>query len=165
MSNTPPTQKEKLLMRLLAKLYSQDTIQEKLSQSIEENGRSLVVEKAGKMFKIPEENLHRIGIQYLNYVNKNYHDIINGVFPDEFERTSYMTYTAEETITEIKYETQVVHVYGLESLESEIAEEVNHHFWEYEPDIVNTEYGDSETINFEFHGLGESHPYSRNVIY
>ena len=52
MSNVPPTEKEKLLMRMMAKLYSKNTIEEELTECINQNGRSPLVDKAAKIFKI-----------------------------------------------------------------------------------------------------------------
>ena len=164
MGNIPPTEKEKLLMRLMSKLYSKEVIDEELTESIKQNGRSPLVEKAGNMLKIPQDKLYRIGIQYVNYINKNYEDVRDGIFPNEFERTVVMSYESVETIKEIQYNTVEANVYGLKSLEPEISEEVKDNFFEYDTDVVHTEYGDSDVIGYDYNGLTYVHTYKDNVI-
>ena len=165
MSNVPPTEKEKLLMRMIAKLYSKNTIEEELTECINQNGRSPLVDKAAKIFKMPLDIIRHIGIQYVNYVNNNYEDVRNGIFPDEFERTSVMYFQGEETIKEIRYDYVQTQVFGLLSLTDEISKEVKDHFWEYDTDVIHSEYGDSDTLDYKFEGLNSTDDYHKNVIH
>jgi len=51
------------------------------------------------------------------------------------------------------------------SLTDEISKEVKEHFWEYDTDVINSEYGDSDTLNYKFEGLNNTEEYHKNVIH
>lgn len=148
MNNVPPTNKEKLLMKVLVRKFSQGELNQEL-YDIQTNG--LVSSKVVKTAQLLGINLKddQFSSQYLKYAVDNYGSIQEKNFPDEFERMVELNVRiTEETRQWITtyYEIQIPY---LKSFSEKLIEDINSSYWEYDPTEVDSDYGDRETEDVE----------------
>lgn len=150
-NSTPITPKEKMLVKILVRLYTKERLESEFDESIKYGeSNSSLVNGAGKLIGVETWNtLNRFGSQYLNYAIKNYEDIKNEIYPEKIERVQEVLLYAEETENVVHYSTKRVSVYLLPSYIEEASEHIFKNFYEYDPDTLDTDYGDSDFINLK----------------
>lgn len=150
--NKPITPKEKMLISVLVKLYSKEKLEEELHDCVQSvDNSSEYVLGAGKLLGIPRNDLSRLGIQYLNYAVDNYEKIKDQEFPEDIERIVVANFYADETESVIMYHEKRVRVNTLKKFIDEVQESVWENYYEYDPDDVRTEWGDSDFISLTPH--------------
>ena len=150
-NSIPITPKEKMLVKILVRLYTKEKLEYEFDETIKYGeSNSNLVNGAGKLIGIETWNsLNRFGSQYLNYAIKNYEDIKNEIYPDEIERVQEVLLYADEIESVVHYDTKRVRVYLLPSYIDEASKYIYEKFYEYDPDTIDTNYGDSDFISFE----------------
>ena len=94
--NTPITQKEKMLVSVLVRLYSKETLEKEIRDVLESyDEKSNLILGAAKLLGIEYISIRKIGIQYLNYAVENYEKIQNKEFPEQIERVVEINLYAE----------------------------------------------------------------------
>ena len=147
-NSIPITPKEKMLVKILVRLYTKEKLENEFDETIKYGeSNSNLVNGASKLIGI--ETLNRFGSQYLNYAIKNYEDIKNEIYPDEIERVQEVLLYADEIESVVHYDTKRVRVYLLPSYIDEASKYIYEKFYEYDPDTIETNYGDSDFISFE----------------
>lgn len=147
MANIPPTQKEKMLLKILVKRFSKEKLFQELVDIQSHGMESNMVRNSAKLIGIDVPKM--IDSQYLNYAINNYNKIRNNDFPDEFERM--MTLNVQVSTTEIR---RVGAVYGmtlpvLKSFSQELKEDVEDNIWDYDPEFEDDDTYDTEVVNVE----------------
>lgn len=147
MANIPPTQKEKMLLKILVKRFSKEKLFQELVDIQSEGMESNMVRNSAKLIGV--EVPRRIDSQYLNYAINNYNKIRNNDFPSEFERM--MTLDVQVSTSEIR---RVSAVYGmtlpvLKSFSQELKEDVEKNIWDYNPEFEDDDTYDTEVVNVE----------------
>ena len=147
MSNITP--KEKMLVSVLVKLYSKEQLEEELKYMVEYNDSSKLVRGAAKLIGINVGEVGRIGVQYLNYAVDNYEKIQNKDYPEDIERVQLVNFYADETEEVMMYSRKRVSVNMLPKFIDQIEDHVYSNFYEYDPDTLDVDYGDSNLLSFE----------------
>jgi len=162
MANIPPTQKEKMIMKVLVKRFSKEKLFQELMDIQSQGMISNIVQTSAKLVGIDVRS--RIDSQYLNYAINNYDKIQNNDFPDQFERM--MTLEATMRTTEIR---EMGSIYTLtypvlKSFSDELKEDVDSNVWDYDP-----EFQDEVTYDTDVHDTKVSFdkiikPWGNNII-
>jgi hypothetical protein len=160
--NIPLTPKEKVILLSLVKSFSLDVLKNDLMKSVELIDTELFTSVL-KMYGIDRSEYRQLAIQYLKCAVDNYDLIGENKFPDKIERCQKTQYHATQDEVEFKTNFMVVERVTLPSMMDEINEEMENHWWDYDPDTVDTEYHDSEYSNFEFNSQ-ETISFEVNVI-
>lgn len=148
MNNVPPTSKEKLLMKVLVRKFSQGELNQELYDIQTKGLVSSKVTKTAQLLGIKLNN-DQFSSQYLKYAVDNYGNIEEKNFPDEFERMVKLNVKiTEETRQWVTtyYEIQIPY---LKSFSEKLIEDINSSYWEYDPTEVDSDYGDRETEDVE----------------
>lgn len=147
------TQKEKAIVKALVRLYDEDTLDYELFD-LYQNGGSNLVMTVLKMFglKLPNDILT---IQYHVYSYDNYDKIKEGNFSSPIERMVPTSFYFDTTETQIVYRRYQIDSYSLPSNVTQIGNFLEGDFWAYDPDEVDSYYGDSETHSIEFDSYDE----------
>lgn len=148
MNNVPPTNKEKLLMKVLVRKFSQGELNQEL-YDIQTNGLvSSKVVKTAQLLGIKLKD-DQFSSQYLKYAVDNYGSIQEKNFPDEFERMVELNVKITEQTRQwvtTYYEIQIPY---LKSFSEKLIEDINTSYWQYDPTEVDSDYGDRETEDVE----------------
>lgn len=149
MNNVPPTSKEKLLMKVLVRKFSQEELNQELYDIQTQGLTSSKVKKTAQLLGIKLKD-DRFSSQYLKYAVDNYGSIKEKNFPDEFERMVELnvkiTEQAKQWVTTY-YEIQIPY---LKSFSEKLIEDINTSYWQYDPTEVDSDYqGDRETEDVE----------------
>jgi hypothetical protein len=164
--NTPITQKEKMLVSVLVKLYSKENLEEELRNVLESyDEKSNLILGAAKLLGIEHTSIRKIGIQYLNYAVENYEKIQNKEFPEQIERVVEINLYAEEVESVIQYNRKRVTLNTLKKYLEEIEDHVWDNYYEFDPDTLDVDYGDSDFISLNpDKEATEIRDYFRNVL-
>ena len=164
--NTPITQKEKMLVSVLVRLYSKENLEEELRNVLESyDEKSNLILGAAKLLGIEHTSIRKIGIQYLNYAVENYEKIQNKEFPEQIERVVEINLYAEEVESVIQYNRKRVTLNTLKKYLEEIEDHVWDNYYEFDPDTLDVDYGDSDFISLNpDKEATEIHDYFRNVL-
>lgn len=148
--NKPITPKEKMLVSVLVRLYSKERLEIELQEIVKNASiTSSVVNGVAKLIGITKSDINQISIQYLNYAVENYNSIKNKVFTEKIERVIELRiYASEVEYTKI-YNTKMARIPTLEKYSAETANAVYNDFYVYDPDTLDSEYGDSDLESFE----------------
>ena len=146
--NQSITPKEKMLVSVLVRLYSKETLEKEIRNIINSyDEKSKLISGASKLIGIDYITISRIGIQYLNYAVENYEKIQNKEFPEQIERVVEINLYAEEVESVIQYNRKRVTINTLKKYLEEIEDRVWDNYYEYNPDTLDVDYGDSEFIS------------------
>ena len=146
--NQSITPKEKMLVSVLVRLYSKETLEKEIRNIINSyDEKSKLISGASKLIGIDYITIGRIGIQYLNYAVENYEKIQNKEFPEQIERVVEINLYAEEVESVIQYNRKRVTINTLKKYLEEIEDRVWDNYYEYNPDTLDVDYGDSEFIS------------------
>jgi hypothetical protein len=147
---TEITPKEKMLVSVLVKLYSKEQLEEELKSLLDSfDGNSKLVRGAGKLIGIDSYLVSRLGMQYVNYAIENYEKIQNKEFPEKIDRVKTAYFYGEEVEDVRTYSMKRAKVNVLSKYFEDIEERVYNNFYEFDPDTINTEYGDGDFISFK----------------
>ena len=164
--NQSITQKEKMLVSVLVRLYSKETLEKEIRNIINSyDEKSKLISGAAKLIGIDYITISRIGIQYLNYAVENYEKIQNKEFPEQIERVVEINLYAEEVESVIQYNRKRVTLNTLKKYLEEIEERIWDNYYEYDPDTLDVDYGDSDfmSVNPDREAT-EINDYYRNVL-
>ena len=162
MANIPPTQKEKMIMKVLVKRFSKQQLFQELADIQSQGMTSDMVKTSAKFVGIDVPP--RIDSQYLNYAINNYDKIQNNDFPDQFERM--MTLETIVTTTEIRtvkvnYElTYPV----LKSFSDELKKDIDGNMWDYDPKFKDEETLDTDVRDIDVYFSNIVKPWGDNII-
>jgi hypothetical protein len=144
------TPKEKILVSVLVRLYSKEQLEEELKNLLDSfDGNSKLVRGAGKLIGIDSYLVSRLGMQYVNYAIENYEKIQNKEFPEKIDRVKTAYFYGEEVEDVRTYSMKRAKVNVLSKYFEDIEERVYNNFYEFDPDTINTEYGDGDFISFK----------------
>jgi hypothetical protein len=147
---TEITPKEKMLVSVLVKLYSKEQLEEELKSLLDSfDGNSKLVRGAAKLIGIDSYLVSRLGMQYVNYSIENYEKIQNKEFPEKIDRVKTAYFYGEEVEDVRTYSMKRAKVNVLSKYFEDIEERVYNNFYEFDPDTINTEYGDGDFISFK----------------
>jgi len=145
--NTPITPKEKMLTGVLVRLYSKETLENEIRDVLESyDEKSKLILGAAKLLGIEYTSISKIGIQYLNYAVENYEKIQKKEFPEQIERVVELNLYAEEVESVIQYNRKRVTINTLKKYLDEVQENVWDNYYDFDPDTLDTDYGDSDFI-------------------
>ena len=164
--NQSITPKEKMLVSVLVRLYSKETLEKEIRNIINSyDEKSKLISGASKLIGIDYITISRIGIQYLNYAVENYEKIQNKEFPEQIERVVEINLYAEEVESVIQYNRKRVTLNTLKKYLEEIEERIWDNYYEYDPDTLDVDYGDSDfmSVNPDREAT-EINDYYRNVL-
>jgi hypothetical protein len=143
------TPKEKMLVSVLVKIYSKEQLEEELNDILETIDSSKLVRGAAKLIGINANEISRIGLQYLNYAVDNYEKIKNKEYPEDIERVQQVYFYADETEDVVMFSRKRVSINTLPKYIDQVEDHVYNNFYEYDPDILDVDYGDGDLISFE----------------
>ena len=107
MSSEPITQKEKMIVNTLTRIYSKEKLELELQEYLQKPNPIEIVVGIGKVLGLGlQGNLLKVlGIQYLNYAIENYEDIRKNIYPEHIDRCKSLSVHSTETeiIREIMY--------------------------------------------------------------
>ena len=107
MSSEPITQKEKMIVNTLTRIYSKEKLELELQEYLQKPNPIEIVVGIGKVLGLGlQGNLLKVlGIQYLNYAIENYEDIRKNIYPEHIDRCKSLSIHSTETeiIREIMY--------------------------------------------------------------
>ena len=152
MSENPSiTQKEKMLVSVLVKLYSKEKLEEDFKEMSEYgDGSSKLVLGAGKLIGIGQRELTDLGQQYINYAIKNYEKIKENQFPEHIDRVKEVVLFGNETEKVYKINRTRTRIFILPETLDKCVGHVTENIWEYDTDTEDYDYGDTDFISFEF---------------
>ena len=148
--NPPITEKEKLLVKILVKLYSKERLENEMDECLDEaDNYSEIVTGAAKLIGVEKYKISRLGVQYLNYAIEHYDKIKEGNFPEKIERIVQANFYGDttESVVMTYYQKAVTDV--LHSKLEHYERHVFKNFYEYDPSTVDTDYGDNDFISFK----------------
>lgn len=160
MNNIPPTKNEKMLINVLVRRYSKEELENDF-EYITNSMDSALVNTASRIIGI--EVPLRIDGQYLKYSIDNYEEIKNDNYPDQFERMS--TLSAQIVVRERIYKQtdyELILPY-LKSRFEDTKDEIETNLWDYDPQEVYYDYGDSDVLDQDY-DFEDDGPYPRNII-
>jgi hypothetical protein len=143
------TPKEKMLVSILVKIYSKEQLEEELKDIVEYTYMSKLVRGAAKLIGINEYEINKIGLQYLNYAVDNYEKIKNKEYPEDIERVQQVYFYADESENVVMFSRKRVSINTLPKYIDQVEDHVYNNFYEYDPDILDVDYGDGDLISFE----------------
>jgi hypothetical protein len=143
------TPKEKMLVSILVKIYSKEQLEEELNDILETIDSSKLVRGAAKLIGINANEISRIGLQYLNYAVDNYEKIKNKEYPEDIERVQQVYFYADESENVVMFSRKRVSINTLPKYIDQVEDHVYNNFYEYDPDILDVDYGDGDLISFE----------------
>jgi hypothetical protein len=143
------TPKEKMLVSVLVKIYSKEQLEEELNDILETIDSSKLVRGAAKLIGINANEISRIGLQYLNYAVDNYEKIKNKEYPEDIERVQQVYFYADESENVVMFSRKRVSINTLPKYIDQVEDHVYNNFYEYDPDILDVDYGDGDLISFE----------------
>ena len=143
------TPKEKMLVSVLVKIYSKEQLEEELKDIVEYTYMSKLVRGAAKLIGINEYEINKIGLQYLNYAVDNYEKIKNKEYPEDIERVQQVYFYADESENVVMFSRKRVSINTLPKYIDQVEDHVYNNFYEYDPDILDVDYGDGDLISFE----------------
>jgi len=164
--NKPITPKEKMLTGVLVRLYSKETLEKEIRDVLESYDEiSKLILGAAKLLGIDYSSVNKIGLQYLNYAVENYEKIQNKEFPEQIERVVEIKLYAEEVESVIQYNRKLVTLNTLEKYLEEIEDRIWDNYYQYDPDTLDVDYGDSDfmSVNPDREAT-EINDYYRNVL-
>jgi hypothetical protein len=139
-----------MLVSVLVKLYSKEQLEEELKSLLDSfDGNSKLVRGAAKLIGIDSYLVSRLGMQYVNYAIENYEKIQNKEFPEKIDRVKTAYFYGEEVEDVRTYSMKRAKVNVLSKYFEDIEERVYNNFYEFDPDTINTEYGDGDFISFK----------------
>ena len=148
--NQSITPKEKMLVSVLVRLYSKETLEKEIRNIINSyDEKSKLISGASKLIGIDYITISRIGIQYLNYAVENYEKIQNKEFPEQIERVVEINLYAEEVESVIQYNRKRVTINTLKKYLEEVEDHVWDNYYEYDPDTLDVDYSDGNLLSFE----------------
>ena len=107
MSSEPITQKEKMIVNTLTRIYPKEKLESELQEYLQKPNPIEIVVGIGKVLGLGlQGNLLKVlGIQYLNYAIENYEDIRKNIYPEHIDRCKSLSVHSTETeiIREIMY--------------------------------------------------------------
>ena len=107
MSSEPITQKEKMIVNTLTRIYSKEKLELELQEYLKYPKSIEIVMGIGKLLGLGVQGnlLKVLGIQYLNYAIENYEDIRKNIYPEHIDRCKSLSVHSTETeiIREIMY--------------------------------------------------------------
>jgi hypothetical protein len=147
-------------------LYSKETLEKEIRDVLESyDEKSNLILGAAKLLGIEHTSIRKIGIQYLNYAVENYEKIQNKEFPEQIERVVEINLYAEEVESVIQYNRKRVTLNTLKKYLEEIEDHVWDNYYEFDPDTLDVDYGDSDFISLNpDKEATEIHDYFRNVL-
>ena len=164
--NKPITPKEKMLTAVLVRLYSKKTLEKEIRDVLEyHDEKSKLILGAAKLLGIDYSSVNKIGLQYLNYAVENYEKIQNKDFPEQIERVVEINLYAEEVENVIQYNRKRVTINTLKKYLEEVEDRVWDNYYEYDPDTLDVDYGDSDFMSINPDKESTTiHDYFRNVL-
>ena len=159
------TPKEKMLVSVLVKIYSKEQLEEELNDILETIDSSKLVRGAAKLIGINANEISRIGLQYLNYAVDNYEKIKNKEYPEDIERVQQVYFYADESENVVMFSRKRVSINTLPKYIDQVEDHVYNNFYEYDPDTLDVDYGDSDfmSVNPDKEAT-EIRDYFRNVL-
>jgi hypothetical protein len=149
--------KEIAIVKVLVRLNDEDVLGYDNISDLYSNGGSNLVMTALKMLglKLPNDLLT---IQYQIYAYDNYNKIKEGDFSTPIERMVPTTFYFDTTESQIVYRRYEIVSYSFPSMVKKTGRILEDEFWEYDPEEVSIDYGDSDThvISFEDYDIDES---------
>ena len=144
------TQKEKMLVGVLVKLYSKERLNEEFDGVSEHgDGNSKLVSGAAKLIGIEKRELNDLAQQYLNYSVKNYDKIKENEFPEHIDRVKEVVIFGNEVEKVYKINRTRTRLMILPETLDKCLNHVSNNIWEYDTDTEDFDYGDSDFISFE----------------
>ena len=144
------TQKEKMLVGVLVKLYSKERLNEEFDEVSEHgDGNSKLVSGAAKLIGIEKRELNDLAQQYLNYSVKNYDKIKENEFPEHIDRVKEVVIYGNEVEKVYKINRTRTRLMILPETLDKCLNHVSNNIWEYDTDTEDFDYGDSDFISFE----------------
>lgn len=144
------TQKEKMLVGVLVKLYSKERLNEEFDEVSEYgDGASKLVIGAGKLIGIDKRQLNDLAQQYLNYSIKNYDKIKENEFPEHIDRVKEVIIFGNEVEKVYKINRTRTRLMILPETLDKCLNHVSNNIWEYDTDTEDYDYGDSDFVSFE----------------
>ena len=155
-----------MLTGVLVRLYSKETLEKEIRDVLESyDEKSKLILGAAKLLGIDYSSVNKIGLQYLNYAVENYEKIQNKEFPEQIERVVEINLYAEEVESVIQYNRKRVTLNTLKKYLEEIEDHVWDNYYEFDPDTLDVDYGDSDFISLNpDKEATEIHDYFRNVL-
>lgn len=144
------TQKEKMLVGVLVKLYSKKRLNEEFDEVSEHgDGNSKLVSGAAKLIGIEKRELNDLAQQYLNYSVKNYDKIKENEFPEHIDRVKEVVIFGNEVEKVYKINRTRTRLMILPETLDKCLNHVSNNIWEYDTDTEDYDYGDSDFVSFE----------------
>jgi len=144
------TPKEKMLVSVLVRLYSKETLKKEIRNVLEYyDEKSNLIIGAAKLLGIDYSSVNKIGLQYLNYAVENYKKIQNKDFPEQIERVQQVYFYADESENVVMFSRKRVSINTLPKYIDQVEDHVYNNFYEYDPDTLDVDYGDGDLISFE----------------
>ena len=99
MSSEPITQKEKMIVNTLTRIYSKEKLELELQEYLKYPKPIEIVMGIGKLLGLGVQGnlLKVLGIQYLNYAIENYEDIRKNIYPEHIDRCKSLSIHSTET--------------------------------------------------------------------
>lgn len=99
MSSEPITQKEKMIVNTLTRIYSKEKLELELQEYLKYPKSIEIVMGIGKLLGLGVQGnlLKVLGIQYLNYAIENYEDIRKNIYPEHIDRCKSLSIHSTET--------------------------------------------------------------------
>ena len=154
------TDKERALVKTIVRLNDKESIEYELQDCMDDHVSSDKVFTSLKLLglRLPDDILT---VQYLRYASENYENIKNNDFSQPITRMQMtdFEYTANETQTVyIRYS---IKSYAFEDEINKTANAIESDFWDWDPDEVDRDYGDSDTNYIEH---DSSDPYGDEYV-
>lgn len=143
------TQREKILLKVFTKKRSKEEIQQDMRDFIESGGVDTSKSLEMLLKVMSYENFIPVAIQYLNYANKYYDEIVLGDFSNDIERVASFEISVGAKETEVVFVDYTTTVNTLPSLVEVFAEDFMENMWDYNPDREIIDYGDTLSIDFD----------------
>jgi len=89
-------------------------------------------------------------VQYLKYAYDYFEDIQDNNFENDIERAKLFSLTYSITETQVLYKTYAVEVYSFLEDVREVADKIEGDLWDWDPNEIDVDYGDSDTERIEF---------------
>jgi hypothetical protein len=143
------TQREKTLLKVFTKKRSKEKIQQDMRDFVESNGFDTSKSLEMLLRVMSYENFIPVAIQYLNYANKYYDEIVLGDFSNDIERVASFQITVGATETEVVFVDYTTTVHTLPSLIEVFAEDFMENMGEYDADREIIDYGDTLSTDWD----------------
>jgi hypothetical protein len=140
------TEKEKTLLKLFIRKRSKEQVQKDMDEFVRSDGQKTPKQLEMLMVAMNYEKFTSLAIQYLNYANNYYNEIVSGDFSNDIERVGSFDIIigAEETeLVFVEYKATVV---TLPSLVDVIAKDFMDNKWDYDPERDIIDYGETLSV-------------------